>query len=329
MSRSACCSRSLDTCREFIVRPRPVPLVGFRSRRVFLVLRGLRRSSSSGGSPLPRSAPACSGLIGACLIGAPVSPARLGGASGVPWPARSLRFPVLRQLDGASRAGADRRAWPLGIRGGGGSRPARLAPGNEVGRAICGLLRAPFSSSATPEGASTRLLPPLRGDPYAPSSERSTPLPSLSGPARERAPPPTNGHPSKAPPRARGVVRERRAVVGTAVRARIEGSGWGAGTDTVVTTPATLGEQAETDNHLHPGAAPSRTLSARPDQGFSTRATTSPSCFGGPGSRPAGRSRSPGPGPQARRSPPPILPAYPLTVRSRRPPGRIGPNHRW
>lgn len=249
----------------------------------------------SGGSHSPYAP--LFGLIGALLIGALFA----SGLEGLGVRARSiLRFPVLRQLDGALGA-ALTACVGLGIVWIAGALALQTSGSSSLRRALqqSAILKE-LNQVLPPSGAILNAL------------AKVDPLPSVSGPAAN-VPPPTKGILGAPGVRASfgSVVR----IVGTACGLGIEGSGWVAGTDTVVTNAHVVA--GETDTTVQPGGGPPN-LSARTIR-FDPRDDVAVLSVPGLDRRPLALAPDPKPG-----EPAAIL-GYPLDGPFTATPGRIGP----
>jgi S1-C subfamily serine protease len=178
------------------------------------------------------------GLIGALLAGGVLA----SGFEGAGVRARSaLRLPGLRKVDGVLGAALTACvglgiAWIIGA-------VALQSSGSAP-------LRRDIQRSAI-LGGLNQLLPP--SGPILNALARIDPLPSVRGPAAD-VPPPTRGILAARGVRDAGVSVVR--VLGTACGLGIEGSGWVAGPDTVVTNAHVVA--GETDTVVQPGGhAPS------------------------------------------------------------------------
>jgi S1-C subfamily serine protease len=188
----------------------------------------------SGGSRSPYAP--LFGLIGALLIGALFA----SGLEGLGVRARSvLRLPGLRQVDGALGA-ALTACVGLGI--------AWIAGALAVQTAGSISLRRDLQQSVILKELN-QLLPP--SGPILNALARIDPLPSVNGPAAG-VPPPTKG--ILGVPRVRSTFGSVVRVVGTACGLGIEGSGWVAGGDLVVTNAHVVA--GETDTTVQPGGTP-------------------------------------------------------------------------
>jgi len=168
------------------------------------------------------------GLVGALVAGAILA----GGLEGIGWRLRrGLRLPGLGALDGVlgallSAAVALAIVWIV-------AAVAAQAPGQVQ-------LRAEVQRSAILRGLN-RLLPP--SGPILGALARLDPLPSISGPSPDVAPP------LPAVARTAGVRRAARSVVrilGTACGLAIEGSGWVAAAEEVVTNAHVVAGEQDT-----------------------------------------------------------------------------------
>jgi S1-C subfamily serine protease len=176
------------------------------------------------------------GLIGAVLIGALFA----SGLEGLGIRARSvLRVPGLRQLDGVLGA-ALTACVGLGI--------AWIAGALALQTTGSVSLRRDVQQSAILKELN-QLLPP--SGPILNALARIDPLPSVTGPAA-KVPPPTNG--ILGVPAVRHAFGSVVRVVGTACGLGIEGSGWVASPDLVVTNAHVVA--GETDTTVQVGGAP-------------------------------------------------------------------------
>jgi S1-C subfamily serine protease len=175
------------------------------------------------------------GLLGALLAGGVLA----SGFEGIAVHARAaLRLPGLRAVDGL--LGAVLTACVgLGI--------AWIIGAIAVQSAGSQNLRADIQRSEILRGLND-LLPP--SGPILHALSRFDPLPSVRGPAAD-VPPPTRG--ILAAPAVRGAERSVVRVVGTACGLGIEGSGWVAGPDLVVTNAHVVA--GETDTLVQIGGA--------------------------------------------------------------------------
>lgn len=188
----------------------------------------------NGGSHSPYAA--LFGLVGALLVGALLA----SGLEAIGARARSaLRIPGLRQMDGLLGA-ALTACVGLGI--------AWIAGALAIQTTGSVSLRRDLQRSAILKELN-QLLPP--SGPILNALARVDPLPSVNGPAAD-VPPPTKGILGVPAVRASfgSVVR----VLGTACGLGIEGSGWVAGTDLVVTNAHVVA--GETDTTVQPDGSP-------------------------------------------------------------------------
>ena len=176
------------------------------------------------------------GLIGALLVGAVFA----SGLEGLGARARSvLRVPGLRQLDGVLGA-ALTACVGLGI--------AWIAGALAMQTTGSISLRRDLQQSAILKELN-QLLPP--SGPILNALARIDPLPSVHGPAAD-VPPPTKGILGR--PAVRSAFGSVVRVVGTACGLGIEGSGWVAGNDLVVTNAHVVA--GETDTTVQAGGDP-------------------------------------------------------------------------
>jgi S1-C subfamily serine protease len=188
----------------------------------------------SGGSTSPY-APLFA-LIGALLIGALFA----SGLEGLGVRARSvLRVPGLRQVDGVLGA-ALTACVGLGI--------AWIAGALAMQTTGSSSLRRDLQQSAILKELN-QLLPP--SGPILNALAKVDPLPSVTGPAAN-VPPPTKG--ILGAPRVRASFGSVVRVVGTACALGVEGSGWAAGGDLVVTNAHVVA--GESDTTVQPGGGP-------------------------------------------------------------------------
>ncbi len=175
-------------------------------------------------------------LIGALLIGALVA----SGLEGLGVRARSvLRLPGLRQVDGLLGA-ALTACVGLGI--------AWIAAALAMQTTGSVSLRRDLQQSAILTELN-RLLPP--SGPILNALAKVDPLPSVTGPPAD-VPPPTNG--ILGAPRVRAAFGSVARIVGTACGLGIEGSGWAAGGDLVVTNAHVVA--GEGDTTVQPSGGP-------------------------------------------------------------------------
>jgi S1-C subfamily serine protease len=175
-------------------------------------------------------------LIGALLIGALFA----SGLEGLGVRARAvLRFPGLRQLDGVLGA-ALTACVGLGI--------AWIASALAMQTTGSVSLRRDLQQSAILKELN-QLLPP--SGPVLNALAKVDPLPSVTGPPAD-VPPPTNG--ILGAHRVRAAFGSVVRIVGTACGLGIEGSGWAAGGDLVVTNAHVVA--GEGDTTVQPGGGP-------------------------------------------------------------------------
>jgi S1-C subfamily serine protease len=184
------------------------------------------------------------GLIGALLAGGMLA----SGFEGIAVHARSaLRIPGLRRVDGLL-GGLLTACVGLGI--------AWIVGAVALDSSGSLPLRRDIQRSAI-LGELNQLLPPSGGILHA--LARFDPLPSVTGPAAD-VPKPTRGILATGGARAarRSVVR----VIGTACGLGIEGSGWVAAPDTVITNAHVVAGENDTTVEIggHPPALPARTI---------------------------------------------------------------------
>jgi S1-C subfamily serine protease len=236
-------------------------------------------------------------LIGALLIGALFA----SGLEGLGVRARTvLRFPGLRQVDGILGA-ALTACVGLGI--------AWIAGALALQTTGSVSLRRDLQQSAILKELN-QLLPP--SGPILNALAKVDPLPSVTGPPAN-VPPPTNG--ILGAPRVRAAFGSVVRIVGTACALGVEGSGWAAGGDLVVTNAHVVA--GESDTTVQPGGGPSN-LSAHVI-GFDVHDDIAILSVPGLGRRALTLAANPRPGQAA------AILGYPLDGPFTATPGRIGP----
>jgi S1-C subfamily serine protease len=236
-------------------------------------------------------------LIGALLIGALLA----SGLEGIGARARAaLRLPGLRTVDGALGA-ALTACVGLGI--------AWIASALAMQTTGSVALRRDLQRSVILKELN-QLLPP--SGPILNALARVDPLPTVSGPAAD-VPPPTKG--ILAVPAVRASFGSVVRVVGTACGLGIEGSGWAAGSDLVVTNAHVVA--GETDTTVQIGGNPPN-LAARVFD-FDVHDDVAVLFVPGLGRRPLTLAGDPTSGESA------AIAGYPLDGPFTAVPGRIGP----